>query len=292
MTDPDFLHKGDHVHLGPGITAERLTNPAIELEALPQIDVIILSHFHEDHFDKLVQNSPVLKGVPIVTTSQAAEELSKLGFLSSFALDRWETALIAKGDAKLLVTATPAQHAPTGLLEFVLPETMGSLVRFVWHSDVSQAELDTKSIEEVASNTVYKLYISGDTLMFADLEHIPRRFPEIDCGLIHLGATTIGLGMFMVTMDAEQGVKCVKLIRPKTAIPIVSLTLFIGSVTRCACLLMTISAPQHTNDYDVFASKGSLAAFKEVAEREGLHKEVEIVYLEHGDSYTFNTHKI
>src|SRR4051794_21686133 len=41
LTDPNFLHRGDHVHLGYGITSERLTNPAIELDALPPIDLVI-----------------------------------------------------------------------------------------------------------------------------------------------------------------------------------------------------------------------------------------------------------
>src|SRR3954463_8871880 len=55
LTDPNFLHKEDHVHLGFGLTSERLTEPALALEALPDIDFIVLSHFHEDHFDRLVQ---------------------------------------------------------------------------------------------------------------------------------------------------------------------------------------------------------------------------------------------
>lgn len=47
MTDPNFLHDGDHVHLGPGVTATRVTNPAIpELSDLPSIDAVLLSHYH------------------------------------------------------------------------------------------------------------------------------------------------------------------------------------------------------------------------------------------------------
>lgn len=46
MTDPNFLHAGDHVHLGPGVTGTRLTNPAVDLEDLPHIDAILLSHYH------------------------------------------------------------------------------------------------------------------------------------------------------------------------------------------------------------------------------------------------------
>src|SRR6476659_6244762 len=32
LTDPNFLHRGDHVHLGYGMHSERLTEPAISFE--------------------------------------------------------------------------------------------------------------------------------------------------------------------------------------------------------------------------------------------------------------------
>jgi L-ascorbate metabolism protein UlaG (beta-lactamase superfamily) len=57
LTDPNFLHRGDHVHLGYGMTAARRTDPALELEALPPIDFVLLSHMHEDHFDREVDRS-------------------------------------------------------------------------------------------------------------------------------------------------------------------------------------------------------------------------------------------
>ena len=42
----NFLHAGDHVHLGPGVTGTRLTNPAVDLHELPRIDLVCLSHYH------------------------------------------------------------------------------------------------------------------------------------------------------------------------------------------------------------------------------------------------------
>ncbi len=51
LTDPNFLHAGDHIHLGYGLTSERLTEPAINIE--------VLSHYHGDHFDRLVFKSPL-----------------------------------------------------------------------------------------------------------------------------------------------------------------------------------------------------------------------------------------
>lgn len=44
---PNFLHAGDHVHLGPGVSSQRRTNPAVGLHDLPRIDLILLSHYHE-----------------------------------------------------------------------------------------------------------------------------------------------------------------------------------------------------------------------------------------------------
>src|ERR1700737_1455082 len=76
LTDPNFLHQGDHIHAGYGLQAVRLTNPALELDQLPPLDFVLLSHLHEDHFDRLVAKK-LDKGVPIVTTSQAAKALHK-----------------------------------------------------------------------------------------------------------------------------------------------------------------------------------------------------------------------
>src|SRR5215213_2264975 len=70
LTDPNFLHAGDHVHLGYGLTSERLTEPAINIEDLPPVDLCVLSHYHGDHFDQLVEEK-LDKDLPIVTTKHA-----------------------------------------------------------------------------------------------------------------------------------------------------------------------------------------------------------------------------
>src|SRR3954468_14260853 len=79
LTDPNFLHKGDHVHLGYGLTSERLTDPAMEMEQLPQIDAVVLSHDHEDHFDKQVEER-MDKRTLVITTPEAARHLREHGF--------------------------------------------------------------------------------------------------------------------------------------------------------------------------------------------------------------------
>lgn len=115
-------------------------------------------------------------------------------------LDTWEThRLLGDEGSQLLVTALPGQHAP-GALSIALPDVMGSLIDFT---------------DEPGG---FRLYITGDTLVFDRLREIPERHPEIDLALVHLGGTRV-MGV-TVTMDAEQGVELLQIVQPRLAIPI------------------------------------------------------------------------
>lgn len=201
LTDPNFLHKGDHVHLGYGLTSRRLTDPALELDALPPIDLVVLSHLHEDHFDRVVEER-LDKGLPIVTTPRAASGLARKGFRATHALPTWEALEVAKGEARLRITAMPARHGPP-VVAGLLPQTMGSLLEFPAPGGAS----------------AFRLYLSGDTLVYDEFKEIPRRYPDIDLGLFHLGGTKL-LGLVLVTMDPRQGLEAIRVIAPRTAIPI------------------------------------------------------------------------
>lgn len=200
LTDPNFLHAGDHVHLGYGLSAKRLTNPAMEIEELPRLDFCVLSHYHGDHFDHVVEER-LQKDLPIITTPEAAEKISEKGFTAAIALETWDSAIVNKTDASVVVTSMPGKHGPA-LADLLLPEVMGSMLQF----------------ESANGAKLLSLYISGDTLVFDQLREIPQRYPSIDLGLFHLGGTRI-MGI-LLTMDAEQGVEAVRIINPREAIPI------------------------------------------------------------------------
>ncbi|MBV9170751.1 MAG: MBL fold metallo-hydrolase, partial [Chloroflexi bacterium] len=129
LTDPNFLHRGDEVHLGYGLRSTRQTEPALGLDQLPQLDLIILSHFHEDHFDRLVQQR-LARDIPIVTTPDAARALRALGFSQVRELTTWDTWNFRRDDLRLRITAVPAQHTPLRLMQPLLPRTMGSVLSF------------------------------------------------------------------------------------------------------------------------------------------------------------------
>jgi L-ascorbate metabolism protein UlaG (beta-lactamase superfamily) len=238
LTDPTFLHQGEHVHLGHGMYARREVEPACQIADLPPLDLCVLSHFHGDHFDDVAIRD-LDKHLPIVTTPHAVGELNNHGFSEGYALDTWDAQRVVKGDVELTITAMPAKHGPDHVIHLV-PPVIGSILDF-----------------RTGDRHLFRLYITGDTLIHERLYDIRRFYSGIDLGLFHTGGTTL-FGV-IVTMTGEQGVQAVEIIQPRVAIPI------------------------HYNDYSVFQS--GLDDFQEATRR--AHTSVQFHYLKHGESYRF-----
>lgn len=246
LTDPNFLHAGDHVHLGPGVTGTRKTNPFVDLEELPPVDVVLLSHYHADHFDQHVE-SRLRRDLPIISTPHAKQCLGERtkgaeeAFREVTALDFWDEAVFevaassefthgSSGDWRphVKVTGMPGRHVPPGPLNVAqslndflgaVPPTNG------WMLELGYVPHDSSDNESFHCG--YRIYISGDTLLVDDLKKIPEMYTHagkpVDLMLIHLGGTTIPgpqLPLLMVTMDAKQGVQLVQLVKPKVTLPI------------------------------------------------------------------------
>lgn len=200
LTDPNFLHQGEQVHLGYGLRSTRRTEPAFQLEDLPTWDLVLLSHLHEDHFDREVERR-LPRGTRIVTTPSAARTLRRRGFEETVPLKRWERAEFVRGESRLRITAMPGRHGPLAFAS-LLPPVMGSMLEF-FHESIG---------------LLLRLYVSGDTLVHRAIREIPKRFAGIDVGLLHLGGTRV-VGV-LVTMDGKQGVELMQIVDPALAVPI------------------------------------------------------------------------
>lgn len=200
LTDPTFIHKHGEVPLGYGLTTTRLTDPAMDIHDLPPLDLIVLSHFHGDHFDQVAERE-LDKSIPIVTTENAVEELAERGFKHIRPLETWGPVLIEKGEARLRITAMPGRHAPRPV-HLGLPDVMGSMLEF----------------QSASGAATFRIYITSDTLVIDELKEIPHRYPSIDVALLHLGGTRV-LGL-LVTMDGKQGVEAMRIVNPRRGIPI------------------------------------------------------------------------
>lgn len=231
LTDPNFLHRGQHAYLGYGLVSKRLREPAMTIDQLPPIDAIVLSHMHGDHWDRVSQKG-LDHEIPVITTPHAAKRLHRRGFRYALGLQTWQRHTISTAGVGLTVTSLPGRHAPLGIHR-LLPPVMGTMLEF------------TSANGSVAR----RLYVSGDTLFVEELAEIPRRFDAIDLGVLHLGGTRLPAGRRLplgltVTMDGRQGARLVQLLELPKLIPI------------------------HFDDYGVFASP--LADFTHEMKRRGM----------------------
>ncbi|OBG27110.1 MBL fold metallo-hydrolase [Mycobacterium sp. E3198] len=230
LTDPNFLHRGQHAYLGYGLVSRRLREPALHIDELPPVDAVVLSHLHGDHWDRVSQKR-LDHGLPIVTTPHAAKRLHRRGFGHALGLSTWQRHTVTKGGNTVHLTALPGRHAPLGVHR-LLPPVMGTMLEFV-----------------AADRSVRRLYVSGDTLLVEELDEIPVRFDSIDAGVLHPGGTRLPAGRRLpfgltVTMDGRQGAELVAKLALPTMIPV------------------------HFDDYTVFASP--LADFVEQMKRRGM----------------------
>jgi L-ascorbate metabolism protein UlaG (beta-lactamase superfamily) len=201
LTDPNFLHAGQHAYLGHGLTSKRLTEPALAVQDLPELDGVVLSHLHGDHWDRVAQRG-LDHELPVVTTPHAATKLRRRGFGGAAGLATWESTTLTRDDTSVRITAMPGRHA-RGWVRHLLPPVMGSMLEF----------------SEGDGPVLMRVYISGDTLLVDDLAEIPQRFPRIDNGILHLGGTRLPGGL-LVTMDDRQGADLMRLIDPTVTIPV------------------------------------------------------------------------
>jgi len=252
------------------VQATRTKDPAFDLHELPNVDIVLLSHYHEDHFDQKVEQS-LRRDLPIITTPHArkclVDDKKEDQFTAVTELDFWDECLVdveggdlgegGKGRPKIKVRGMPGKHVPPGPIDAVneilkaVPPVNGWMVELGY------------GVEESFSS-MYRIYISGDTLLIDELAQIPEQYKgqNIDLMLVHLGGTTIpgpNMPLLMVTMDASQGVQLIKLIRPDLTIPV------------------------HFDDYDVFLS--SLEDFKKAVQEAGLSEKV--MYLDRNDEFAF-----
>jgi L-ascorbate metabolism protein UlaG (beta-lactamase superfamily) len=104
VTDPVFTsHAGPFGRLGP----RRVRPPALSVEQVPPLDLVLVSHNHYDHLQPSSLRTLNTRGTPhLVVPLGLGEYMTRRGFERVHELDWWQTATIGSID----VTSVPAQH--------------------------------------------------------------------------------------------------------------------------------------------------------------------------------------
>jgi L-ascorbate metabolism protein UlaG (beta-lactamase superfamily) len=200
LTDPNFLHRGQRAYLGKGLFSKRLSEPSLQPGDLPDVDAVVLSHLHGDHFDRIARRE-LSRDLPIYTTGAASRKLQKWGFAAAVPMTPWDVQTLHRDGSRLTITSIPGQHAP-GPVRHLLPPVMGSVLE----------------LEPGPHGRPFRVYVTGDTLYRPWLRQVTERQGPLDVMVAHLGGTR-ALGL-LVTMDARQGAGLMRLLRPRVTVPV------------------------------------------------------------------------
>lgn len=198
LTDPVLDKAGGVYHFGYGSVSKKKKNPALKVDEIGEIDLVLLSHHqHQDNFDKTGRE--FTKHVPLViTTKKGAKKLA-----NAIGLDPWQSHSISTEKIPgLKITATPAMHHPKWLPQFFAGKVVGFIIEYDHQTDGV-------------------LYITGDTILFKQLSEVAHKY-KVDKVIMHLGSVQFpyltGLGKY--TMSSADGVILAKDLQANQIIPI------------------------------------------------------------------------
>ena len=175
-------------------TQKRLTDPGISLDALPEIDIVVISHGHYDHLDfktiKRIKGDPefyVPAGLKSAFTRRAYKHVTEANWWDNFT------------EGGLKISFVPAQHWSK--------RTMTDTNTSHWGGWILE---DTSTSQSV--------YFVGDTGYFKGFKDIEEKF-DIDIVLMPIGAYEPEWFMKISHINPEDGIKAFMDLKGKKFVP-------------------------------------------------------------------------
>ena len=192
LTDPTFDPPGDYPRPGTPVVLHKLAPPAVALDEVLPVDLVLLSHDH--HSDNLDRSGRAMLGDArhVLTTGAGAERLGG----SAVGLSPGET--FTHGGVS--VTAVEALHGP--------PEVAalnGPVIGFV-----------------LRANGEPTVYVSGDNALVEVVERIAGSYGPFGAVVLFIGGACVpaAWGDALLTLDAARAVDVAEILDPAPIVPI------------------------------------------------------------------------
>jgi N-acyl-phosphatidylethanolamine-hydrolysing phospholipase D len=184
LTDPVFCERASPVQwLGP----RRVMDPALAIDALPPLDVVLISHNHYDHLDKAAVRhlAAVNPRATWVVPLGLGAFIRGCGVRDIVELDWWQSADVSG----LVVTGTPARHFSGR-----------------WINDRNKTLWSGFAL----SIRGWRGFFAGDTAYHGEFSEIGARCGPFDFTMMPIGAYEPRWFMRVVHMDPEEAVRVYK----------------------------------------------------------------------------------
>jgi L-ascorbate metabolism protein UlaG (beta-lactamase superfamily) len=189
LTDPTFDSPGEYPRPGTNIVLRKLAGPALALDDVLPVDVVLLSHdHHSDNLDRSGREMLPSAG-RVLTTVAGAERLGG----HAMGMDPGDEVEVGGDDgAAVSVTAVPADHGP--------PEVAarnGPVIGFV-----------------LRGGGLPTMYVSGDNASVDVVGKIVDGHGPIDVAVLFIGGATVpeAWGEARLTLTAQTAVQAARLL--------------------------------------------------------------------------------
>ena len=160
ITDPVFSKNAGPLIFGP----KRFTEPALNLEEIPPVDVFLLTHNHYDHQDMTTIRRFPFKNTKVMAPLKLGKYFEKNGYSDVNEMDWYEEIII---NEKMKITFLPAVHWSKRSLTDTNKSLWGNFL----------IEYDEKKILFACDTGVGNIY-----------KEIGERYGPIDINIINIGA--------------------------------------------------------------------------------------------------------
>ena len=185
---------------GPNITtfSSRINNVDLDTN---DIDLLLLSHAHEDHFDQKAQKK-LNPSLAILLPLFDEKKVKKMGFKNTEVLNPSETKTYKVGEASISITAVASKHSRNEKIDSILGAGNGYWIEFKkgdWEKT---------------------LYWTGDTFLTKESMQSMNTLGDLDILVPHLGNVGVNGALGQLSMNAKDVLAYALFSKAKNVLPI------------------------------------------------------------------------